>query len=52
MVVMGMKELQLEGLAENIIPEWKDYDPAQADDPSTFKWYPPTKRDAAKPDRN
>ena len=52
MVVMGMKELQLEGLAENIIPEWKDYDPAQPDDPSTFKWYPATKRDAAKPDGN
>ena len=52
MVVMGMKELQLEGLAENIIPEWKDYDPAQPDAPSTFKWYPATKRDAAKPDGN
>lgn len=52
MIVMGIKQLQLPGLADNILPDWQDFDPAQPDNFSAFKWYPAAVSDTTKPDGN
>ncbi len=51
MVVMGMKQLQLP-FVKYLRSDWKDYDPAQPDDPAQFVWYPSVRQDATKPDGN
>jgi len=50
-VVMGMKLLNLP-LVHALRPEWKDFDPAQPDDWSTFQWAPSPMTENLKPDGN
>ena len=51
MVVMGLKQ-QASPLAEQLRPDWQDFDPKHPDDPEAFVWYPAEKRDTTKPDGN
>lgn len=52
MVVMGLKQHGISRLVDHLRTEWKDYDPAQPDDPAAFEWYPSVKQDTVKPDGN
>ena len=49
MVVMGMKQLGLP-LVGHLRADWKDYSPAEPDDPSAFRWYDAKSTDTKKPD--
>ena len=51
MVVMGMKQLHLP-LADHLLPDWQDFDPAHPDDWNTFFWDNYRLTDTTKPDGN
>ena len=51
MVVTAMKQLHLP-ITQNLRAEFTDFDPAQPDDPDTFKWVPARAYEIAKPDGN
>lgn len=50
-VVMGMKQLNLP-IVKYLRPEWADFNPAQPDDWTTFKWAPARNAEITKPDGN
>ena len=51
MVVMGLKQTG-SPLVQYLRPDWRDFDPAQPDNPDTFVWHTSTGSNLTKPDGN